>query len=196
MRTFGKWLGIPNFLTDYLPPTPAKAIPHPIPEGMAGVYRLLQVAHGHQQVCLVTLLGLVGCRVSEAISVTHKDVNLHEMTLRIMGKGQRERIVPLSTNAWNSMAYRVTECFVTDTKEPLVNYQDRYARKLISDLGVKARLQRHISTHDLRATFATAALNGGANIRVVQELLGHSSSATTEIYTGVSMTDMKAAVEL
>ena len=77
----------------------------------------------------------------------------------------------------------------------LISYQDRFSRELIKNLGRRAGVRREISSHDLRATFATEALGHcDNNIRVVQELLGHASVNTTEIYTGVRMDQMKKAV--
>ena len=77
----------------------------------------------------------------------------------------------------------------------LVHYEDRSARKCITSLGRKAGLSRAISSHDLRATFATILNDRNVNIRVIQELLGHSSVATTEIYTGVGMQALADAVD-
>jgi integrase/recombinase XerD len=78
----------------------------------------------------------------------------------------------------------------------VIHYSNRSARKAITAMGKRAGLSRAISSHDLRATFATELVNRGVNIRTVQELLGHASVATTEIYTGVGMDAMKAATGL
>jgi site-specific recombinase XerD len=77
----------------------------------------------------------------------------------------------------------------------VVGLKDRFARRVITELGVRAKLERHTSSHDLRATFATAVYDHTLDQRVVQELLGHSSGTTTEIYIGRSNDQMRKAVE-
>ena len=74
--------------------------------------------------------------------------------------------------------------------------QDRGARNAIKNLGKRSGLRREVASHDLRATFATDLLNRGVNIRIVQELLGHSSVETTQIYTATTLEAMREAVIL
>jgi site-specific recombinase XerD len=133
-------------------------------------------------------------RISEACAFDIKWFDAHEKTLRIRGKGDKERIVPVSTRAWGIISDAFIAAMQTDGK--LIHYSNRSARKAITTMGVRAGIARAISSHDLRATYATELVNRGANIRVVQELLGHSSVATTEIYTGVGMDAMQKAAGL
>jgi site-specific recombinase XerD len=179
--------------TEYSAPVPAKGVPHPLPEGIEGVYRLIDITHNVRQKALIALCGLCGCRVAEALAVKPSDFNLHDMTLTIRGKGDKTRIVPVSPRAWEILQIPVTRAFV-DGDIPVIGLKDRFARRVISDLGVKAKLKRHISSHDLRATFATEVWDRTLDLRVVQELLGHASSNTTELYTAVRQDKMREAV--
>lgn len=195
LRVFAKFAGHPEMLKEYSAPTPAKGQPHPLPEGIEGVERLIIVARKEPQKALIALCGLCGCRVSEALGVRPSHLNLNEMILTIHGKGDKERWVPVSSKAWNAMAMSVTHAMILgDT--PVVGIKDRFARRVITDLGTRAGLQRRISSHDLRATFATAIYDRTQDIRLVQELLGHSSVETTQLYTGVKLNKMREAVDL
>ena len=194
LRAFAKWAGWGSVLDDYDAPTAARSMPHPLPEGMDGVRRLIVMAANDHQRCLVTLCGMVGCRVAEALEVRASDFNLQSHTLTIHGKGDKQRIVPVSNTAWAYLTEGIVRSFATGTT--LVDLQDRRARKVISILGVRAGLQRTISSHDLRATFGTHVYDKTKDIRLVQELLGHANSSTTEIYVGVTQSALREAVEL
>lgn len=194
LRAFGKWAGLTNPLSDYIAPTPGRAIPHPLPEGPDGMRKMIRKAKNNQQAALVGLCGFVGTRIGEALAIKPDNFDLHEMTLTVRGKGDRTRTVPVSDEAWGAVSSAYVLALTQG--EPLIQYKDRFARKIITNLGVRAGLSRPVSSHDLRATFATAALNKTGNLRVVQELLGHASSATTEVYTGVMMHQMREAVQL
>lgn len=159
------------------------------------MYRLIDVAHQENHKALIALCGLCGCRVAEALSIRPSDFDLEQMLLHIRGKGDKGRHVPVSNRAWDVMALSVTRAFVSENAQ-VVGLRDRFARQIISDLGERAGLRRHISSHDLRSTFATEIYNRTLDLRLVQELLGHSSSTTTELYTGISQDKMRAAVEL
>lgn len=140
---------------------------------------------------LVEMLYATGCRVSELINIRKNDIDFQNKTIRIMGKGKKERIVYygdyaeiylqkyLASNYSQNNKY----LFLND-KHAKMNVQDVEAiiRKLVSDLSLKT----HVTPHTLRHTFATHLLNNGADIKTVQELLGHSSLNTTGIYTHVS----------
>lgn len=195
LKAFSKWAGWGNLFDDYSAPVPAKALPHPLPEGIEGVYRLIEIAHQENHKALVALCGLCGCRVAEALSIRHSDFDLQTMMLHIRGKGDKGRWVPVSARAWDILVIPVTRSFIEGDR-PIVGLKDRFARQIISDLGERAGLRRHISSHDLRSTFATEIYNRTLDLRLVQELLGHSSSTTTELYTGVNQAKMREAVEL
>lgn len=137
----------------------------------------------------------MGLRVAEALSVRGYDFDLERMTLTVRGKGDKERIVPVNEPAWDALVMPVARSIMAGGVEPVVGLKDRFARRVVTELGVKAGLQRHISSHDLRATFATAVYDKSLDQRVVQELLGHSSGQTTEVYIGRTANQMRAAVE-
>lgn len=191
-RSFAKWSGEPGFLADYKAPTPPRAVPHPIPEGIDGVLRMLALTKTPTQAALVAFTGLLGLRVGEARSVTAANVNEPERTLTVRGKGDRSRTIPISTHAWDALQPALR---LATAGRPIVDLPDRTARNALTSLGKEAGLARRISSHDMRATLATAAYNGTRDLRVVQELLGHASSSTTECYTGVSQDSMRSALE-
>jgi site-specific recombinase XerD len=195
LRSYAKWAGMPDALSDYTAPTPARPTPHPIPDGIEGVCRMADVAENARQQALVSFCGLAGLRVAEALDATPAWIDAAAMTLTVWGKGDRQRTIPLSVKAWLRLAPAVGEAIV-QPRERIVSYSDRAAREAITRLGKKAGLSRNISSHDLRATFATAAYDKSKDLRAVQELLGHGSSKTTELYTGVSMENMRGAADL
>lgn len=194
LKAFARWAGWGPVLEDYRRPEAAKSMPHPLPEGIEGVRRLIQCASNNNQRALIALCGLCGCRIAEALAVVTTDFNTADHTLKIKGKGSKYRIVPVSKEAWEVLEVPIIKAW--SENRPVVNLQDRQARKIITNLGMRANLRRRISSHDLRATFATEIYNSTLDIRVVQELLGHSSSVTTEIYVGVAMTKLRQAVEM
>lgn len=195
LRAFARWAGIGPILMDYRAPTPAKSDPHPIPEGIAGVRTLIDAAPNNKQKALIALCGLLGCRVSEALAVKPSDIDLERMMLQIRGKGDVTRRVPISEEAWDILILPVMSAF-TEGDRSVVDLTDRFARRVITDLGVKSNLRRAISSHDLRATFATAVYDSTLDIRVVQMLLGHSSVDTTQIYVGITDDKLAKAVVL
>ena len=181
-------------LDEYVAPVPGRPMPHPLPEGIPGVISMCEAARKAPHAALVALGGLVGCRVAESLSIRPMDIDLHDMMVTIRGKGDKTRVVPVSRTAWTYLAPVCVERFALQT-ESLLPYGDRFARQLITDLGVRAKLRRAVSSHDLRATFATHVFDTTNNIRLTQELLGHASVTTTEAYTLVERRAMRSAVE-
>lgn len=155
---------------------------------------MIEVCVNAEQKALVGLCGFAGFRVSEALSVRPIDFIIPERMIRIRGKGDRERIVPFNQRAWSAVSGAYVKS-MDRTDSRLIHYQDRSARKCITSLGKKAGLSRAISSHDLRATFATEVLARTNNVRAAQELLGHANVTTTEVYTAVSQKMMRDAVE-
>lgn len=192
LRCFLKFLGVQNPLAEYTPPTPSRSLPHPLPAGVADLQAMVGCCKNDRQRALVGLTGFMGLRLGEAISIRVTDFDLNEMTLKVRGKGDKTRIVPISDSAWELCQHAVLDALMS--KSPtVIEYKDRFARQIITTLGKKAGVSRTVSSHDMRATFATAAYAHTTDIRAVQELLGHASSSTTEIYTGVSMQSMRTA---
>lgn len=147
---------------------------------------------------LETLYG-AGIRISELISLNVIDVDLDKGYIRVLGKGRKERIVPLGSKAcdaireylnkrkemrWKGEEIDGKALFLNQRGGRLTarsgwNIVDKYARR--------GAIARHVSPHSLRHTFATHLLEGGADLRAIQELLGHSSLSTTQKYTHVNL---------
>jgi integrase/recombinase XerC len=141
-----------------------------------------------------------GLRVGELTSLNRKDVDFGQDLVRVMGKGKKERIVPLGAKAMSALkAYldRVHE-LGRRTGSPLHNpplflnsqggrLTPRSVARLTRHYGVLCGILKKVSPHSLRHTFATHLLDAGADLRAVQELLGHVSLSTTQKYTQVSM---------
>lgn len=193
LRAFGRWAGWGVILEDYQPPRADKTQPHPIPEGLAGLDALLACARDENEEVLIALCGLMGLRISEALDARPSHFDLEAMTLKVRGKGDVTRTVPIGPRAWSHLMKPLVRAY-GEGDRPLVPLGDRLARALITKMGKRANLRRAISSHDLRATFATTIYDGTLNLRLTQELLGHRSSTTTEIYTLVTREAMKAAV--
>lgn len=162
---------------------------------------MISFAHRDYHGSFVALCGLVGLRASEALAVTPDCFDLSAMKLTVRGKGDVTRIVPVSPEAWDVLAITVTRSFCSRPNNeapytPIIGLQDRFARRLVTDLGVRAGLQRRISSHDLRATFATAVYDKTKDMRLVQLLLGHASVNTTQLYVDVAEDKLKSAVVL
>lgn len=179
-------------MEEYKAPTPGKPIPHPLPERLEGLERLVAVASNPEQEALVGACGYIGLRVAEALAFDVKWLDVSNMMLRVRGKGDKERFVPVSPRAWSAISSAYVAAMCGDGK--LIHYQDRSARKCITSLGKKAGLKRAIASHDLRATYATILSENGVQQRVIQELLGHANGSTTEVYIGVSNNLMREAV--
>ncbi len=144
-----------------------------------------------------------GIRVGELVGLNVEDVDLFGGLIKVRGKGKKERIVPLG-----SYAVRALEAYLEERRkrvsakeEPFfVNragrrLTDRSVRRLTSKYAKRAAISKGISPHVLRHTFATHLLDRGADLRSVQELLGHANLSTTQIYTHVTTRRLKQAYE-
>ncbi|MDI6943671.1 MULTISPECIES: site-specific tyrosine recombinase XerD [Microbacterium] len=150
---------------------------------------------------LLELLYATGARVSEAISLDVDDLASGDV-LRLRGKGSKERIVPVG-----SFARAAVDAYLTRVRPELAAKGRATAKLFLGARGAplsrqsawlviqaaaeRAHLEAHVSPHTLRHSFATHLLQGGADVRVVQELLGHSSVATTQIYTHVTVDTLR-----
>jgi integrase/recombinase XerD len=189
------------------PPRPARRLPKAI--SVDDVSRLLEAA-GFDQTplairdrALLELLYASGARISEAVGLSVDEVDLAAGLVRLHGKGGRERVVPLGRFARDAIdAYLVRarptlaaasargtpSLFLNARGGPLSRQS---AWTVIRAAADKAGLAKAISPHTLRHSFATHLLDGGADIRVVQELLGHASVATTQVYTLVTVETLR-----
>jgi integrase/recombinase XerD len=189
------------------PPRPPRRLPKAIP--VDDVVRLLEAA-GFDQTPLATrdralleLLYGTGARISEAVGLAVDDVDLAGGVVRLLGKGGKQRVVPIGR-----LGREALEAYLIRARPPLVAagrgtsalflnarggaLSRQSAWTVIRAAADKAGLTRRtISPHTLRHSFATHLLDGGADIRVVQELLGHASVATTQVYTLVTVDTLR-----
>ena len=143
---------------------------------------------------IIDVLYSTGCRVSELCNINLSDLDLVDNSLKLKGKGSKQRIVPIgSALKLNLLKYlKIRENFINSKGEPLFltksrNSLDRTAVfRIIKNTALKASLDTNIHPHTLRHSAATHMLEGGCDLRTVQEFLGHSSVSTTQIYTKVT----------
>jgi integrase/recombinase XerD len=156
---------------------------------------------GHRDRTMLELLYATGLRVSELVGLTPQQVSLVQGVVRVTGKGNKERLVPLGEEAvsWlrdylrgprqDLLGGRLSD-FLFPTRR-----SDRITRQafwqLVKRYALEAGIGKHLSPHTLRHAFATHLLNHGADLRVVQMLLGHSDLSTTQIYTHVARERLK-----
>lgn len=151
---------------------------------------------------LVLLIFGCGLRISEALSLKNIDIINRPDSLRIMGKGGKERIVPVLPAVLDAIdKYIKLRPFGNDAEDELFRsvrglpMSARMAEKVVERLRHYLQLPDYVTPHALRHTFATALLAGGADLRSLQELLGHSSLSTTQLYTKVNMAEIMSAYE-
>lgn len=153
---------------------------------------------------MLELIYAAGLRVSELINLKTYDIDTLENIVRTMGKGNKERIIPIgeyATNALNSylsIRYTFLKKEINDYLF-LNNHGKKMTRqgffKIIKKLAQDNNIKKDISPHTLRHSFATHMINNGADLRTIQELLGHSDISTTQIYTHVSTEKLKQEFE-
>ena len=149
---------------------------------------------------LVVLIFGCGLRISEALSLKNRDVLGAPDSLRIIGKGNKERIVPVLPAVNIAIEkYMKANPYGSQPEAPLFRsikglpMSSRMAEKVVENLRHYLQLPDYVTPHALRHTFATALLAGGADLRSLQELLGHASLSTTQLYTKVNMAEIMDA---
>lgn len=195
-------LSIENPAADVKPPTPGKRLPKALP--LADVEALIAAAGAAgttlavRDRALLELLYGSGARISEAVGLDVDDLDLDTGVVRLAGKGGKERLVPIggyAREALDGYLVRSRPALATAGRgTPAVFLNSRGGRlsrqSAWSVLGKAARragITAEVSPHTLRHSYATHLLDGGADVRVVQELLGHASVTTTQIYTMVTV---------
>lgn len=144
---------------------------------------------------ILTLLYSTGLRVSELIKLQIKTIDFEERTIRVRGKGEKDRIV-IFDNATLDLIDEYLEKRGVENEYLFVNQKNntltsRYIQYMIKEYAQKAGIQRKVTPHILRHSFATHLLKNGVDIRAIQQLLGHSNLSTTQIYTSVDMHTLK-----
>lgn len=142
---------------------------------------------------ILELMYATGLRISEVVSLEFKNIDIEDCIVRVMGKGSKERIVPINDAAIDALSVYIkeyrTEMLIGNVHNYIFvnNHGKMMTRqgvfKMIKAECQKKGLDKNISPHTLRHTFATHLLENGADLRIIQELLGHSDISTTQIYT-------------
>ena len=201
-----------NYFSNVEAPKSPKRLPKMIKE--AEIQMLFEICDlnnklGYRNFCILGCLYGCGLRVSELCNMQIKDIDFIERTIKITGKGSKDRIVVMYDELSNSLKHYIS----TFRLELLYNSKDENNRYVflnkngtqLTRVGVRKILDKlvsdcgetfHISPHMLRHSFATALLNNGADMRSVQELLGHENLSTTQIYTHVSFDAIRSSYEI
>lgn len=203
LRGFFKWL----CANEYIKANPALTIEQPkIPKRLPKVVSVHEIEEilnqdlSKIQSVILELLYGCGLRVSELVNLKVTDINIKAKYLECTGKGSKERIVPIGKKAIAALkkylpkrTFTVNK-FHIETARLLIDEDGRELTRqdiynFISEQGKK--IHKHISPHTLRHSFATHLIENGADLRVVQELLGHSDVSTTQLYTHISKKRLK-----
>lgn len=208
LRSFYKFLLIEKILKnnpmEYIElPKTKKTLPKTL--SIEEIDKLLDInltdSFSYRNKAMLELMYSSGLRVSELINVSIHDIDTSNCIIRIMGKGSKERIVPLG-----DYAIKYIELYLREYREKLVkrelndylflnNHGKKMTRqgffKILKGIAREKNIKTEFSPHTLRHSFATHLLNGGADLRSIQEMLGHSDISTTQIYTHVSKEKLK-----
>ena len=159
---------------------------------------------GHRNRAIIETLFSCGLRVSELVNLKLSDLFLKEKYVRVLGKGSKERLVPISPKAIRELRYWFKdrdEMNIKAGEEDYVFLNRRGAHLtrtmiliMIKQQAAQAGITKTISPHTLRHSFATALLEGGADLRAIQAMLGHESIGTTEIYTHIDMSTLRQQI--
>lgn len=212
VRTFYHYLQVDGYISD----DPSELLESPqlgdhLPEVLTTeeVDRLEQAIdlskwEGQRNKAIIEVLFSCGLRVSELVTLRLSDLYLEEHFVRVVGKGRKERLVPISESAIKQLQLWFIDRNLMDIKpgeEDYVFLNRRGAHLtrtmiliMIKRLGEEAGISKTISPHTLRHSFATALLAGGADLRAIQAMLGHESIGTTEIYTHIDTHELRREI--
>ncbi|MBQ8710598.1 MAG: tyrosine recombinase XerD [Bacteroidaceae bacterium] len=165
----------------------------------------LSQLEGHRNKAVIETLFSCGLRVSELVNLKLSNLFLDEQFIKVEGKGSKQRLVPISEKAIHELRLYFKS---RNTLSIPLEYQDyvfvSYRRKkpltrvmvflMIKELVAKAGIQKTVSPHTFRHSFATSLLEGGANLRAIQAMLGHESIATTQIYTHIDTSHLREEI--
>ncbi|MDO4726329.1 MAG: site-specific tyrosine recombinase [Porphyromonadaceae bacterium] len=186
---------LPSYLPDVLSVEEIERIISAIDLSETDKYTKLNI--GHRNLAIVEMLYGSGIRVSELVNIKISNINFEENFMKIVGKGKKERLVPISESAIRALNHWLTARNVLQIKPKqedflFLNRRGSHMTRemvfvIIKQLTEKAGIEKRVSPHTFRHSFATHLLEHGANLRAIQQLLGHSSITTTEIYTHTSI---------
>ncbi|MBM4135224.1 MAG: tyrosine recombinase XerC [Nitrospira sp.] len=205
VRSFFKFL----HREGYIKSNPAKLVSNPrvpklLPKYLSidEVFSLVEKPEGigfllARDRAILELLYSSGLRVSELSGLNIDDLNIKEGMIKVRGKGRKERIVPVGSKAIDAIKSYTVERMLLKSKDTAfflnrrgTRLTDRGVRRIVVKYARVLGIDRQIGPHTLRHTFATHLLHGGADLRVLQELLGHSSLSTTQKYTHLDITHL------
>ncbi len=159
---------------------------------------------GHRNRAIVEVLFSCGLRVSELVTLRLSSLYLDQGFIRVMGKGSKERLVPISQRAITELGFWFDDRCHMDIRRGEEDYVFLNRRGshltrtmiliIIKQLAAEAGITKTVSPHTLRHSFATVLLEGGADLRAIQVMLGHESIGTTEIYTHIDMTTLRQQI--
>ena len=159
---------------------------------------------GHRNRAIVEVLFSCGLRVSELVTLRLSSLYLDQGFIRVMGKGSKERLVPISQRAITELGFWFDDRCHMDIRRGEEDYVFLNRRGshltrtmiliIIKQLAAEAGIAKTVSPHTLRHSFATVLLEGGADLRAIQVMLGHESIGTTEIYTHIDMTTLRQQI--
>ena len=167
----------------------------------------LSLPLGHRNKAIIEIMYACGLRVSEVTSLKISNIYVEDEFIRIFGKGDKERLIPISPSTIKTLYLYI------DGERKSLNINPKHSDTLfinrrgsglsrqmifliIKDLAEKAGIKKNIGPHTIRHSFATHLLEGGADLRAVQQMLGHSSISTTEIYTHISDQYLREVITL
>lgn len=165
----------------------------------------LSSSEGQRNKAIIEVLFSCGLRVSELCALRVSDLYLDEQFIRVVGKGNKQRLVPISQKAIHELELYFSDRCHIDIKPGYEDYVfvSKLRKKnlsrimvfhLIKELVAMAGIEKTVSPHTFRHSFATALLDGGANLRAIQAMLGHESIATTEIYTHITTARLREEI--
>ena len=159
---------------------------------------------GHRNRAIIEVLFSCGLRVSELTNLKLSNLYIEEQYIRVMGKGSKERLVPISPRALDELNYWFADRNVMKIKPGeedyvFLNRRGQHLTRtmiliMIKRYAVEAGIKKTISPHTLRHSFATSLLEGGAGLRAIQAMLGHESIGTTEIYTHIDTSTLRQEI--
>ncbi len=205
IRSFFKFL----HREGYIKSNPAKLVSNPkVPKllprflSVDDVFSLIEKPEGMGFIpardrAILELLYSSGLRVAELSGINTDDINIRESLVKIRGKGNKERIVPVGSKAIDALKSYTIERILLKSKDNALflnrlgtRLTDRGVRRIVVKYAKALSIQGRIGPHTLRHTFASHLLQAGADLRVIQELLGHSSLSTTQKYTHLDITHL------
>ncbi|MFO7575259.1 MAG: site-specific tyrosine recombinase XerD [Bacteroidales bacterium] len=208
IRAFYRYL----LLEDAVKENPASLLESPrvgfkLPEvlSVAEIDRIIEAidlskAEGHRNKAIIETLYGCGLRVTELVNLKISDLHTREGYITVTGKGNKQRLVPIGEKALNEIElYMQRRSVLPAIYDRDILFLNRRGRRMsrvmiftiIKDLGVRAGIKKTISPHTFRHSFATHMVEAGADLRAVQEMLGHESILTTEIYTHIDRSYLK-----